>query len=111
MWSTDTRWFDVAVLMSIFAVGGILFGRFEQHKSRARRLAKVVIFLAVMTTLLETTGRPVAYAFLAVPLIAAAYIHIRWLPAHGINGWTAEPYDRYLELVAQPSRKVSKPVR
>jgi hypothetical protein len=29
MWRTDTLWFDVAVIMLIFGVGGILFGRFE----------------------------------------------------------------------------------
>ena len=105
MWSIDTRWFDIAVLMSIFAVGGILFGRFEQHKPRGHRLAKVAIVFAVMLTLLETAGREVAYAVLAIPLTASAYIHLRWLPAHGINGWTAEPYDRYLELVTSRSRR------
>ena len=104
MWSIDTRWFDVAVVMSIFAVGGILFGRFEQHKPRARRLTKIVVFLGVMLTLLETAGRPAAYGFLAIPLIAAAYIHLRWLPTRGVNGWTAEPYDRYLEIVTSRSR-------
>ena len=34
MWRTDTLWFDVAIVMSIFAVGNILFGRFEEHRSR-----------------------------------------------------------------------------
>ena len=27
MWRTDTLWFDVAVVMTIFAVGSILFGQ------------------------------------------------------------------------------------
>ena len=35
MWRTDVLWFDVAVVMTIFAVGSILFGRFEEHKSRS----------------------------------------------------------------------------
>ena len=29
MWSTQTAWFDITVVMSIFAVGNILFGHFE----------------------------------------------------------------------------------
>jgi hypothetical protein len=103
MWSLDTRWFDVAIVMSIFAVGGVQFGRFEQHKPTVRRLAKQVVVLGVTLLLAETAGRAVAYGVLAIPLIAAAYIHLRWLPAHGINGWTAEPYDRYLELVTKRS--------
>ena len=105
MWSLDTRWFDVAIVMSLFAVGSVLFGRFEQHKSRGRRLAKVVVFLGTTLLLTEIAGRAVAYGVLAVPLVAAAYIHLRWLPSRGINGWTAEPYDRYLALIAGRSRR------
>jgi hypothetical protein len=105
MWTIDTRWFDVAVVMSIFAFGSVLFGRFEQHKPRVRRVAKVVVVLAVTLLLAETAGRVAAYGVLAIPLIAAAYVHLRWLPAHGINGWTAEPYDRYLALIEERSRR------
>jgi hypothetical protein len=99
MWRTDTLWFDVAVIMSIFAVGSILFGRFEEHKPRVRRLLKVTIVLLVVLTLAATVGRLWAYSVLALPLVAAAWVHLYWLPQHGINGWTAEPRDKYLELV------------
>jgi putative Mn2+ efflux pump MntP len=99
MWRTDTLWFDVAVVMTIFAVGGILFGRFEQHKPRWRRVLKVAVVLAVILALSTTIGRLWAYGVLMLPLLAAAWVHLYWLPKHGINGWTAEPYDKYLELV------------
>jgi hypothetical protein len=26
------------------------------------------------------------------------YIHAVWLPSKGINGWTAEPRDKYYQL-------------
>ena len=29
MWTIETPWFDVAVFMSLFTVGSILFGHFE----------------------------------------------------------------------------------
>jgi biotin transporter BioY len=99
MWQTDTIWFDVAVVMTIFAIGSILFGRFEEHKSRGRRLLKVVIVTVVVVTLAATAGRTWAYSVLAIPLVAAAYVHLVWLPKRGINGWTAEPREKYLELV------------
>ncbi len=99
MWGTETRWFDVAVVMSLFAVGSILFGRFEEHKPRWRRLLKVVIVLALTLTLAATVGRVWAYGLLVLPILGAAWVHLRWLPRHGINGWTAEPRDKYLELV------------
>ena len=101
MWSLQTHWFDVAVVMTIFAIGTILFGRFEEHKPRGRRVLKVVIVLAVTIALAATAGRVWAYAVLAVPLVGAAWVHLYWLPRHGVNGWTGEPRARYLELMEQ----------
>ena len=105
MWRTDTLWMDVALVMSIFAVGNVLFGRFEEHKSRARRLLKVALVLALTLTLSATVGRAWAYGVLALPLLAAAWVHLVWLPRHGINGWTAEPRERYLELMRARDRR------
>lgn len=99
MWRTDTLWFDVAVVMSIFAVGSILFGRFEEHKPRGRRVLKVAIVLGAIVALSATAGRTWAYGLLAIPLLGALWVHLYWLPKNGINGWTAEPRDKYLELV------------
>jgi MFS family permease len=104
MWQTNTLWFDVAVVMTIFAIGSILFGRFEDHKPRTRRLLKVVIVLGVVLALSATVGRLWAYLVLALPLLGAAWVHVYWLPKHGINGWTAEPRDKYLELVRDRRR-------
>ena len=104
MWRTDTLWFDVAVVMSIFAVGNVLFGRFEEHKNRALRLLKQVLFLALTLTLSATVGRAWAYGVLALPLLMAVYVHGVWLPRHGVSGWTAEPRDRYLELLRSHGR-------
>lgn len=99
MWRTDSLWVDVAVVMSMFALGSILFGRFEEHKSRGRRVLKVLIVLAVTLGLSVTVGRAWAYGLLGIPLAGAAWVHLVWLPRHGINGWTGEPRDKYLELM------------
>jgi len=99
MWNIDTPWFDVAVVMSMFAAGNILFGHFEQHRPKWKRLLKMAVFLTVIVGLAVTAGRAWAYGVLALPLVAVVYIHMVWLPKHGINGLTAEPYDKYLELM------------
>lgn len=99
MWQTDTVWFEVAIVMSIFAVGNILFGHFEEHKAKWRRLLKVAVVLAIVVGLSITVGRVWAYLALAIPLIAAAVVHLWWLPKHGINGWSGEPKEKYYELV------------
>lgn len=105
MWQTDSRWLDVAVVMSIFAIGNILFGRFEEHRPRWRRLAKVVFVLGITLALATTLGRRWAYGLLGLPLLAAAWVHLYWLPKHGINGWTGEPRDKYLELMRKRERR------
>jgi hypothetical protein len=99
MWSIDSRWFDVAVVMAVFAFGNILFGHFEQHRPPWKRVLKVVIVVALTVTVANVFGRTYAYALLALPLLGALYVHLVWLPRHGINGLTGEPRDKYLELM------------
>jgi O-antigen/teichoic acid export membrane protein len=109
MWHTDTPWFMVALIMAIFAVGGVLFGRFEQHKPRERRVLKQVLVLAVFMLLDAYAGRAWAYGLLALTGVGVLYIHGWWLPQRGINGWTAEPYDQYLALITRTPPSASSP--
>ena len=104
MWSIETAWFDVAIIMSMFAVGNILFGHFEEHKPKWRRLLKVAIFLAMTLVLSYLRLRWLIYTFISAVLIVVAYLHLRWLPSHGINGWTAEPKEKYYELLGVHGR-------
>jgi hypothetical protein len=99
MWNTDTLWFEVAVVMSLFAVGNILFGHFEEHKSKWRRLVKVGLMLVIVLGISVAFGRMWAFGVLAIPLLAAGVIHLWWLPKHGINGWTGEPKEKYYKLI------------
>ena len=99
MWSTDTLWFDAAIVLGIFAVGNILFGHFEAHRPKWQRLLKVVLFLVIVLGLSATVGRLWAFGFLMLPIFAAVYVHAWWLPKNGVNGLTGEPRDRYLQLI------------
>lgn len=95
----NTLWFDVALVFALFAVGNILFGHFEQHHPKWRRLLKVALFLTLVVALSATIGRGWGLGLLAVSLLGTAYIHLVWLPRNGVNGWTGEPRERYLALV------------
>jgi hypothetical protein len=108
MWSTQTLWFDVAVIMSIFAVGNIVFGHFEAHKPPLRRVAKVVIFNVVIVALSSAGLRWVAYTIVGLFGIAALYVHAYWLPKNGVNGITGEPKDKYYELIGVRPRTAGK---
>ena len=110
MWRTDTVWFDVAVVMSIFAVGNILFGHFEEHKPKLRRLLKVGVVLGVTVVLSSVGTRWAAYMLIGALTLGAAWVHLWWLPSHGVNGWTGEPKEKYYELLgARPGRRGGAP--
>jgi uncharacterized membrane protein YfcA len=98
MWQTDSLWVEVAVVSFMTAVGGILLGHFEEGKPKWRRVLKFFVGVAITVTLSATLGRALAFGFLGTLLLAVLYIHIIWLPSKGINGWTAEPKDKYYEL-------------
>ena len=102
MWNTGTVWFDLAVVLGIFAFGNILFGHFEEHKPKIRRVLKVVIFCIVVVLLSLNGLRWVAYTIIGLFGLAALYVHGVWLPRHGINGLTGEPKDRYYDLLKVP---------
>jgi quinol-cytochrome oxidoreductase complex cytochrome b subunit len=99
MWRIDTIWFDLSVVMSIFAVGNILFGHFEEHKSKWGRVLKVLLVAGTFLLLNVSAGRFWGYAMISLLLLGAAVVHLWWLPKHGINGWTGEPKDKYYELI------------
>ncbi len=99
MWQTNTIWFETTVVLGIFAIGSILFGHFEEHKPKWRRLLKIVLVLTIVVGLSSTVGRTWAFGVLALPLIGAAVIHLWWLPKNGVHGWTGEPKDRYYKLI------------
>lgn len=105
MWRTDTLWFDVAVVTGMFAIGNILFGHFEEHRPKWRRVLKMAIFVAGTVALAWVGLRWVAYGVMGLMAVAMAYIHVWWLPRRGVNGWTGEPKERYYELLGVPRRK------
>ena len=98
MWNTNSLWLEVSFVTSIFAVGSIFFGHFEEQTPKWRKLSKLIFFVFVTTTLSATAGRFWAIAFLCALAVFVVYVHAVWLPRKGINGWTGEPRDKYYEL-------------
>ena len=101
MWSTDSRWFDVAAFTTLWVVLIVVLGRFEQHKPVWRRLSKCAALLVLFLVLLDTAGRLVAYGSLSLLLMSGAAIHFAVLSKLGINGWTGEPRDRFEALLRE----------
>ena len=98
MHSVDCLWFEVAIVCAIHAVGGIFFSHFEVQTPKWRKVLKLIFCISITLMLSVTVGRAWALSFLGVMLLFVLYIHGFWLPSKGINGWTAEPKDKYYEL-------------
>jgi 4-amino-4-deoxy-L-arabinose transferase-like glycosyltransferase len=99
MWRTDTYWFDVAIATTGLMLGHIYFGRFAEHKPRWRLLLKSVLGIAMVVGTTAWAGREWTFALVGVLLVALLVVHGWWLPRNGVNGWTAEPRERYYELI------------
>jgi len=91
-------WFEVALVATIFAIGNILFARFEAETPKWRRVVKVILMLAVTRAISAELGRPWSYLFIGVLIGFVLIVHAWWLPRNGINGWTGKPKARYYAL-------------
>jgi hypothetical protein len=99
MWSTESLWFEVAVVSIIYALGNILMGQFEERTPKIRRVAKYVLTLILVCGISVFAGRTAAMIFLALFIVPLIYVHGYFLPKKkGINGWTGEPKSKYYEF-------------
>lgn len=99
MWSTESLWFEIAIVSIIYALGNILFGHFEERTPKVRRVGKYLLTIVIICVLSVYFGRMVAMIVLAAFVIPFAYIHGYYLPRKkGINGWTGEPKGRYYDF-------------
>ncbi|HEX3767697.1 MAG TPA: hypothetical protein VHT72_04935 [Puia sp.] len=99
MWSTESLWFEVAVVSIIYALGNILMGQFEERTPKIRRVGKYILTLILVCGISLLAGRAIAMIFLALFIFPLLYVHGYLLPKKkGINGWTGEPKSKYYEF-------------
>ena len=111
MWRTDTYWFDIAMATSMLLLGHMAFYRFESFKPRWKILIKSIVGVALVVGTTAMFGRQWTYVLIGAIWAMVVVVHFWWLPRHGINGWTAEPRDKYYELIGldPDGRKRPKP--
>lgn len=88
------------VLLGI-AIGNVVFNNFEKHLPWWRRALKHGLVFAVVAAVRVLLG---PWALLAVLIALTAgqlALHAWYFPKHGVNGLTAEPYERYLALITK----------
>ena len=99
MWTTDSLWFEIAIVNIIFAIGNMLMGQFEEQTPKIRRVGKYLLIMLIVCVISVYFGRLVAMTFIGAFIIPLLYIHGYYLPKKkGINGWTGEPKSKYYEF-------------
>jgi len=99
MWTTESLWFEIAIVSIVYALGNILMGHFEERTPKVRRIGKYLLTILVVCGISVLFNRSVSMAFLASFIVPFLYIHAYYLPKKkGINGWTGEPKSRYYEF-------------
>jgi hypothetical protein len=99
MWSTQTIWFEIAIVSIIYALGNMLMGQFEEQTPKIRRVGKYILTLIIVCSISILVNRTAAMIFLSVFIIPLVYIHGYYLPKRkGINGWTGEPKSKYYDF-------------
>lgn len=99
MWTTESLWFEIAVVSVIYALGNICMGHFEEQTPKIRRVGKYLLTLLLVCGISVFVGRAAAMILLASFIIPLLYVHGYYLPKRkGINGWTGEPKRKYYEF-------------
>ena len=91
-------WIDAAVMATMFALGNILFGHFEERTPKWRRVLKFFLMTGGIVLLSATAGRQWSIGVVLALLAVVTVIHAWWLPKHGIHPLTGEPKDKYYAL-------------
>jgi hypothetical protein len=63
-----------------------------------RRIIKLFIVIGVLSIIGILFGRYAFWGVIGLMTIGQVYLHGVYFRKHGVNGLTAEPYDKYLEL-------------
>tara|TARA_Y100001972_G_C7661995_1_gene334045 strand:- start:438 stop:764 length:327 start_codon:yes stop_codon:yes gene_type:complete len=99
MWTTESLWFEIALVSIVYALGNILMGHFEERTPKIRRVGKYLLTLLIICGLSVLFGRTVALICLSTLIFPVIFIHGYYLPRKkGINGWTGEPKRKYYEF-------------
>ena len=109
MWNTDTYWFDFAMVSLIYALGNILMGHFEEHTPKWRRVLKYLLTIVIVISIVHFANRYIAYGLIGLMGVFGIYVHGFALPKKGINGWTAEPKEKYYEFRGWDKEKLKNP--
>lgn len=96
---------SLAEIFTVFGIASIayfiVFNNFEKHVLMQKRLTKLFIVVGVLAGIGILFGRFAFWGVIGLMTMGQVYLHAVYFPKHGINGLTAEPHSKYLEVIAK----------
>ena len=77
----------------------VVFNNFEKHVPIQQRVDKLFIVVGVLAAIGSLLSRYAFWGMVELMTVGQVYLHGVYFPKHGINGLTAEPHDKYLEVI------------
>ena len=97
---------EIFIVFTIASMAYFLaFNNFEKHIPIQHRVTKLFVVIGVLAIIGILFGRFVFWGLITLMTIGQIYLHGWYFPKHGINGLTAEPYDKYLETIEKMKGK------
>jgi len=93
---------EVLVVFTIASVAYfVVFNNFEKHLPIARRILKLFIVVGTLAITGLLFSRYAFWGVITLMTIGQIVLHGWYFPKKGINGLTAEPYDKYLATIQE----------
>ncbi|HCR72433.1 MAG TPA: hypothetical protein DIW23_13375 [Anaerolineae bacterium] len=90
---------EILIVLTIASLAYfVFFNNFEKHVPMQKRITKLFIVVGVLSIIGILFSRFAFWGVIGLMTIGQFYLHGVYFPKHGINGLTAEPYNKYLEL-------------
>ena len=97
---------EILTVLAVASVAYFLaFNNFEKHLPLKRRVIKLFVVVSILGILGILFGRYVFWGIISLMTIGQIYLHGWYFPRYGINGLTAEPYEKYLEVIEKMKGK------
>ena len=93
---------EILIVLTIASLAYfVVFNNFEKHLPITRRVIKLFVVVSILAVIGILFSRYAFWGMIALMTIGQVYLHSWYFPKHGINGLTAEPHDKYLEVIAK----------
>ena len=93
---------EILIVLTIASLAYfVVFNNFEKHVPTTQRVTKLLVVIGVLAAIGIFLSRYAFWGVIGLMTIGQVYLHGWYFPKHGINGLTAEPHEKYLEVIAK----------